>query len=149
MNTILRSTLVSRFDLDQVKQASTAGFELAPAKPNRFQVCLRNHSDISTFFDVQPKGPIFSIVIQTMYIRGWLSAFNKIYYSVCCFYNIWVVQLGIRKFWATNKEYKLNAGCRRQKIFSRWNKVASPRSTYCFIPQQKFVLSSATFRHLT
>ena len=30
------------------KQASTAGFEPARAKPNRFQVCLLNHSDIST-----------------------------------------------------------------------------------------------------
>ena len=30
------------------KNASTAGFEPARAKPNRFQVCLLNHSDIST-----------------------------------------------------------------------------------------------------
>lgn len=34
----------------QIKQCktSTAGFEPARAKPNRFQVCLLNHSDIST-----------------------------------------------------------------------------------------------------
>ncbi|KMT14057.1 hypothetical protein BVRB_4g078840 isoform B [Beta vulgaris subsp. vulgaris] len=32
-----------------VHAASTAGFEPARAKPNRFQVCLLNHSDISTF----------------------------------------------------------------------------------------------------
>ncbi|KAL0366038.1 UNVERIFIED_CONTAM: putative diphthine methyl ester synthase [Sesamum radiatum] len=30
------------------KSSSTAGFEPARAKPNRFQVCLLNHSDIST-----------------------------------------------------------------------------------------------------
>ena len=30
-------------------KASTAGFEPAQAKPNRFRVCLLNHSDISTF----------------------------------------------------------------------------------------------------
>ena len=30
------------------KRTSTAGFEPARAKPNRFQVCLLNHSDIST-----------------------------------------------------------------------------------------------------
>ena len=30
------------------KKASTAGFEPAQAKPNRFRVCLLNHSDIST-----------------------------------------------------------------------------------------------------
>ena len=27
------------------KKATTAGFELARAKPNRFRVCLLNHSD--------------------------------------------------------------------------------------------------------
>jgi hypothetical protein len=32
------------------KKSSTAGFEPARAKPNRFQVCLLNHSDISTDF---------------------------------------------------------------------------------------------------
>ena len=32
---------------------STAGFEPARAKPNRFQVCLLNHSDISTLVDMQ------------------------------------------------------------------------------------------------
>ncbi|OMP04979.1 hypothetical protein COLO4_09149 [Corchorus olitorius] len=32
----------------QKMKTSTAGFEPARAKPNRFQVCLLNHSDIST-----------------------------------------------------------------------------------------------------
>uniref|UniRef100_A0A6N2MEL1 Uncharacterized protein n=1 Tax=Salix viminalis TaxID=40686 RepID=A0A6N2MEL1_SALVM len=33
---------------DENWKTSTAGFEPARAKPNRFQVCLLNHSDIST-----------------------------------------------------------------------------------------------------
>ena len=33
------------------KKPSTAGFEPAQAKPNRFRVCLLNHSDISTIID--------------------------------------------------------------------------------------------------
>ena len=35
------------------KLPSTAGFEHARAKPNRFQVCLLNHSDISTWLIVE------------------------------------------------------------------------------------------------
>ena len=35
------------------RMPSTAGFEPARAKPNRFQVCLLNHSDISTLVDMQ------------------------------------------------------------------------------------------------
>ena len=42
-----------RYEVDEVclrksRNSSTAGFEPARAKPNRFQVCLLNHSDIST-----------------------------------------------------------------------------------------------------
>jgi hypothetical protein len=34
---------------------STAGFEPAQAKPNRFRVCLLNHSDISTLLTTKAK----------------------------------------------------------------------------------------------
>ena len=34
-----------RWDGMEGKKATTAGFELARAKPNRFRVCLLNHSD--------------------------------------------------------------------------------------------------------
>ncbi|KAK5817374.1 hypothetical protein PVK06_022298 [Gossypium arboreum] len=33
---------------NEEKESSTAGFEPAQAMPNRFRVCLLNHSDIST-----------------------------------------------------------------------------------------------------
>ena len=36
---------VKRVDGMEGKKATTAGFELARAKPNRFRVCLLNHSD--------------------------------------------------------------------------------------------------------
>ena len=38
---------------ESIKKASTAGFEPAQAKPNRFRVCLLNHSDISTYRAVE------------------------------------------------------------------------------------------------
>ena len=36
---------MKRRELERRKKATTAGFELARAKPNRFRVCLLNHSD--------------------------------------------------------------------------------------------------------
>ena len=44
----IRSLQCKRMKSKNKTKSSTAGFEPARAKPNRFQVCLLNHSDIST-----------------------------------------------------------------------------------------------------
>jgi hypothetical protein len=53
------------------KKSSTAGFEPAQAKPNRFRVCLLNHSDISTYVICFHNIIIISLIIVE-YTSHWI-----------------------------------------------------------------------------
>ena len=58
---------VKRVDGMEGKKATTAGFELARAKPNRFLVCLLNHSDKLSWFSFlhNPTSTSHSLIPQS------------------------------------------------------------------------------------